>query len=387
MPVAGADRLVLDRAYRGHGPDGARRRAAAAGGRSRAGHRAQEPAVRASTTRTCSRSPGERRASLRAALRAQGAGEDRVRATPRRRLDALRDAARTETPFGFYARAARGRAAAADAFSRGSATRPTTRSTNSSISRSTTSGARRRRCRASSPGCARRATEIKRDMEITRDEVRVMTVHGAKGLEAPIVILADTTTPPAGPRSVSRGSWRLPRRRRAGTPDRLSGRAARPTTSPAVAAARERVRRDDRGRISPPALCRDDARRRPADRLRRRGRAKRRRAAGTTWCAMRSTASVVDRDRDGEDGNVWRLPQGSPDATADRGRRAASARRRSSIFPPGSPRDAPPEPERGRGRCRRRPRSTKTAAPARREPARGEAQRRRRWRAAGSSTG
>ena len=36
-------------------------------------------------------------------------------------------------------------------------------------------------------------------MEIARDEVRVMTVHGAKGLEAPIVILADTTTPPAGP--------------------------------------------------------------------------------------------------------------------------------------------------------------------------------------------
>jgi ATP-dependent helicase/nuclease subunit A len=37
-------------------------------------------------------------------------------------------------------------------------------------------------------------------MEIKRDEVRVMTVHGAKGLEAPIVILADTMTPPAGPR-------------------------------------------------------------------------------------------------------------------------------------------------------------------------------------------
>jgi ATP-dependent helicase/nuclease subunit A len=42
-------------------------------------------------------------------------------------------------------------------------------------------------------------TDVKRDMEITRDEVRVMTVHGAKGLEAPIVILADTTTPPSGP--------------------------------------------------------------------------------------------------------------------------------------------------------------------------------------------
>ncbi|WP_410960414.1 3'-5' exonuclease, partial [Salmonella sp. SAL4431] len=34
--------------------------------------------------------------------------------------------------------------------------------------------------------------EIKRDMEQRRDEVRIMTVHGAKGLEAPIVFLPDT---------------------------------------------------------------------------------------------------------------------------------------------------------------------------------------------------
>jgi ATP-dependent helicase/nuclease subunit A len=33
---------------------------------------------------------------------------------------------------------------------------------------------------------------IKRDMELSRDEVRVMTVHGAKGLEAPVVFLPDT---------------------------------------------------------------------------------------------------------------------------------------------------------------------------------------------------
>ncbi|MEZ5763202.1 MAG: double-strand break repair helicase AddA [Xanthobacteraceae bacterium] len=38
--------------------------------------------------------------------------------------------------------------------------------------------------------------EIKRDMEISRDEVRVMTVHGAKGLEAPVVFLMDTTSTP-----------------------------------------------------------------------------------------------------------------------------------------------------------------------------------------------
>ena len=36
------------------------------------------------------------------------------------------------------------------------------------------------------------AGEIKRDMEQGRDEVRVMTVHGAKGLEADIVFLPDT---------------------------------------------------------------------------------------------------------------------------------------------------------------------------------------------------
>ncbi|MGE0697715.1 MAG: double-strand break repair helicase AddA [Hyphomicrobiaceae bacterium] len=45
--------------------------------------------------------------------------------------------------------------------------------------------------------------DIKRDMEHGRDEVRVMTVHGSKGLEAPIVFLPDTcsapnTGPPGG---------------------------------------------------------------------------------------------------------------------------------------------------------------------------------------------
>lgn len=38
------------------------------------------------------------------------------------------------------------------------------------------------------------ATEIKRDLEHGRNEVRVMTAHGAKGLQAKIVILPDTCT-------------------------------------------------------------------------------------------------------------------------------------------------------------------------------------------------
>ncbi|NNK77978.1 MAG: hypothetical protein HKP40_04615 [Litoreibacter sp.] len=37
--------------------------------------------------------------------------------------------------------------------------------------------------------------EIKRQLESRSDQIRVMTVHGAKGLEAPIVILPDSATP------------------------------------------------------------------------------------------------------------------------------------------------------------------------------------------------
>ena len=39
-------------------------------------------------------------------------------------------------------------------------------------------------------------TEVKREQEQARDEVRVLTVHGAKGLQAPIVFLADTVRVP-----------------------------------------------------------------------------------------------------------------------------------------------------------------------------------------------
>ena len=70
--------------------------------------------------------------------------------------------------------------------------------------------------------------ELKRDPEKARDVVRVTTVHGAKGLEAPIVFLAD-----AGPRGRSRRGrllWSDPRstdRRRAAAVARGAGRARR----------------------------------------------------------------------------------------------------------------------------------------------------------------
>ena len=104
--------------------------------------------------------------------------------------------------------------------------------------------ARRRRCRASSPGCAPATREVKRDMEIARDEVRVMTVHGAKGLEAPIVILADTTTPPKGPQRAAPAARCRSRTRRPARRDRLVWAGARPTIVAPVAAARASAVRD-----------------------------------------------------------------------------------------------------------------------------------------------
>src|SRR5262249_48623817 len=84
-------------------------------------------------------------------------------------------------------------------------------------------------------------TVVKRDMDVAREEVRVMTVHGAKGLEAPIVILADTTTRPAGPRDPRLLS--LPRTRVApGTPDCLVWAGPMATDVGPIGPARERAR-------------------------------------------------------------------------------------------------------------------------------------------------
>jgi len=45
----------------------------------------------------------------------------------------------------------------------------------------------------------RQEVTVKRDMESVPDAVRIMTVHGSKGLQAPIVILPDTTSLPQTP--------------------------------------------------------------------------------------------------------------------------------------------------------------------------------------------
>ncbi len=58
--------------------------------------------------------------------------------------------------------------------------------------------------------------EVKRQLDAAGGRIRVMTVHGAKGLEAPIVILPDTQDrkPPDGseivPLEEGVAAWRMP---------------------------------------------------------------------------------------------------------------------------------------------------------------------------------
>ena len=99
--------------------------------------------------------------------------------------------------------------------------------------------------------------EIKRDMEQERDEVRIMTVHGAKGLQAPIVFLPDTCMAPR-----QQGIETLPpapRRRAAGR-----GRSPDLAAERTVESCRHRTQQAGgpacrARRISPAALCRHDA--------------------------------------------------------------------------------------------------------------------------------
>jgi ATP-dependent helicase/nuclease subunit A len=176
-----------------------------------------------------------RAGTLRAALRAK-AGAHPLFAAAAAALDRLAIAARERTPFAFYAEllgAGEGRrrmlarlgAEAADALDEFLALALDYEGRHTPSLQGFLAWLRGARA------------EVKRDMEIGRNEVRVMTVHGAKGLEAPIVILADTTTRPTGPRDP-----RLLRLAPAGalpeTPAPLVWAGAKADDVPAVADAR-----------------------------------------------------------------------------------------------------------------------------------------------------
>ena len=140
----------------------------------------------------------KRDASLRATLK-QKTGEDKKFADADACLDELSQAARRETPFAFYAKllgagGARRRLLARLGVEANDALDEFLNLALDYERRDTPS------LQGFVAWLRDAQAEVKRDMEIARDEVRVMTVHGAKGLEAPIVILADTMTPPTGPK-------------------------------------------------------------------------------------------------------------------------------------------------------------------------------------------
>ena len=244
-----------------------------------------------------------RKGTLREALKTMS-GNDSLFAQTEERLVHLANAARTKTPFAFYAgllNAEGGRARilarlgneAADAldeflnlaldYERGE-----TPSLQGFV-------AWLRAARAS----------IKRDMEIARDEVRVMTVHGAKGLEARVVILADTTTPPEGwhpPRLLA-----LPAENAApGTPERLVWAGPENADVGAMGVARANAReaaRDEYRRLLYVAMTR------AAERLIVCGAEGARSRPQGCWYDLVHDAlktHLVEEAADDGDGNVWR---------------------------------------------------------------------------------
>jgi ATP-dependent helicase/nuclease subunit A len=139
------------------------------------------------------------RLSLREAIERKAAEGELVAASAQAKLDKFADAARRETPFTFY-----GKILGADRARQHFLARLGAEANDALDEFLNLAIEYERRETPSLQGfmawLREARAEIKRDMEIARDEVRVMTVHGAKGLEAPIVFLADTMTPPAGPR-------------------------------------------------------------------------------------------------------------------------------------------------------------------------------------------
>ena len=137
-----------------------------------------------------------RNGSLRAGLRGKAA-DDAAFAEADRALEAFARMARHETPFGFFAHVLGGGRGRARILARlgPEANDALDEFLNLALDyeqRETPS------LQGFLAWLRRAQSEVRRDMELARDEVRVMTVHGAKGLEANTVILADTTTDPKG---------------------------------------------------------------------------------------------------------------------------------------------------------------------------------------------
>jgi ATP-dependent helicase/nuclease subunit A len=154
------------------------------------------------------------------------------------------------------------------------------------------------------------SAEIKRDMEMVRDEVRVMTVHGAKGLEAPVVILTDTTSPPTGPTLFQPRLFSLARRDAVpGAPDPLVWVPNKDSHTAITDAARQREQaaaENEYRRLLYVAMTR------AADRLIICGDVGTRAMPPRCWYelveqGLAASDALIERDADYGDGTVWRF--------------------------------------------------------------------------------
>jgi len=184
--------------------------------------------------------------------------------------------------------------------------------------------------------------EIKREMDQARGEVRIMTVHGAKGLEAPIVFLVDRGSPPfnsaqapsllkidlpgEAPDEAGALLWR-------GTPDTKS-------EVHATAMARlEHAAREEYRRLLYVGMTR------AADRLIVAGYRGINEPSEPTWQPMVLSALEEHCDHvETEAGPVWRFPAGLEPAATTTGPGAARAQEAPDPPPAGFVDPAPPEP-------------------------------------------
>ena len=220
---------------------------------------------------------------------------------------------------------------------------------------------------------ARGDVEIVRDPSAPRDAVRVMTVHGAKGLEAPVVILADARPTRTGAGRARRRSLRAGGGRRPRSSGR--GRKSSPSRSRSQIARQDRRDREEHWRLLYVALTRAEERlyiggSRPAARIAtaapgelvRRGRGAWRRSVPQRPRRLWGSAAALRRGeppRRARSQRQLRSPPRTPLPDWARRRRRPEARRRGRWRRRRSPTTMTARRRRA-GRCARR----RSAAPA-----------------------